>query len=389
MRNHLPVPLLVALATLVFAACDNGSKPPQDKDSTATATAEATATIVDSSADVPLEKPDVEAEAPVTGQSASNFDQGEKEQDAAKTYSLSITPRKGDSYTYHVTEKNVTTIDTVTMVQTVDYEFTGSITDVNSDRSFILRFAFDRIQTRNDFPPGVVDTVARTITFDSKTDKGAKVPGADQIRALIGQPVNVTISATGNIREIANVGPIVSSLMKKAPDTLSDELRDRLRERVAQQLKVAYFLPVVRQLFVSQIPKEPVKVGATWQRTDTLPIAKGVPSTVDYRLAEVRRVDGAPVAKVVYTMNTKLGTQQINDTSMSATVKDAAIQGSATSLIDLVTGFPIRKETSILQKLTVSGKMKIGPSAGQNQTVPRSTRTTTLVKMVDFKPAKS
>lgn len=381
MRNSLLALLLVVFGFSLLTSCGDASDPSTVEDEPSAAGDVADPDESDDEAEEPIVGKDPEPSGPLEPIDDKGFERAEPVNDTRQQYSMLVTPRKGDVFSYVTTETNVTTVGDVSMNQKVHYEFTGQITNVNSDRSFTMQMWFTRIRNRNYIPPMVVDSQAVTVEFDSDNRNDKQVPGAREIRALINQKVTFTISADGEIREISNVEPIVSKLMKSVPDTVSEEIRSAYRERIRQSLKIAYFMPVVRQLFVSQVPKGSVAVGESWTRTDTLPIANGTPSVVKYRLAEVRRTASGPVGRIVIAMDTKIGAQKVDDELVKGEVKDAAIEGSASTLVDLNTGFPLRKETSIVQRLTITGTPKTGPMAGKSQTVRRGTKTTTVVEL--------
>jgi hypothetical protein len=388
-NNSLVAVLLLAISLLALTACGSDSGP-SERDTDEVSSSTSGSDGADDTEHGGGTENGIGSELD-DGSSLSTIDTSTIADDggegSGKSYSLLVAPKTGEEFTYQVSEKNTTESGEIKITQRIVYNFTCRITGVNSDESFTMDFVFNRIQSQNSFPPGVVDSVARTITMDTKSDNNPS--GAAELKALVGQNVKVTIGPDGEVREISNVDPIVSALMKNLPDTLGADIKAKYRERARQVVKVAYFMPVVRQLFVSQIPSREVKVGDTWERNDTLPISSGgAPSTARYKFKSVSQKDGQTVATVVNIVEAKVGNRTIDDETMSAKITDATVEGSAAVEVLVGPGFPVQKETTITQQLTLSGKMKVGPGKGKNETIRRRQTNQVVVKLTKHKQAQ-
>lgn len=314
--------------------------------------------------------------------------EGESVVDSTAKYPLKIAPRVGDVYSYRLTQRSITELDGLKATEEEVYSFTHKITGVNGDGSFTVEMRYDSIRSRKAYPAGVVDTVAHTFAYDTRGKLDTTVPNARQARAFIGQRVNLTVSKTGMVTEVSNLEPIISQIF----GAMRDSIPPKAIEQIRGSIKVTMFQAVVLQMFLQNVPDTGVMLGRQWLRKDTVPVALGVgtaPSraTITYNLTEVKKTGEQLLGHVSYGLVTEFPTKKFNDASGSATLDEAVASGSGDLLVDMTTGFPVRKTTKIFEKLKMTGTLKAGPNAGKSQTLAQSKTTNTLVEMLAYKPA--
>jgi hypothetical protein len=248
---------------------------------------------------------------------------------------------------------------------------------------------YDSIRSKKSFPAGVIDSVARTLTYDTRGKLDTTVPNAKEARAFIGQKVNLTISKTGLVTEVSNLDPIVSQILGRMRDSIPAKALDQLRGSI----KVSLFQAIVLQIFLQNIPESGVTLGHPWERRDTVPVALAVgvvPSraTITYDLTEVKKTADGLVGHIKYGLKTDFPNKKFNGADGSATLDEAVASGTGEVLLDMATGFPLRKTTQIYEKLTMTGKPKSGPNAGKSKTISQAKTTNTIVELLGYKPAQ-
>jgi hypothetical protein len=378
--------LLILSGAILMQACGSDAGPAAKK-------GDSTVAVVKGPDGKPVATVSEEAvpgEAAAASPQIEAFKGGEPVSDPAVLYSFRLKPTAGESYGYRIIQDNDTELEGVRLSERIVYNFTVKITGVNTDGSITMEMRYDSIRMKRSFPPGVIDSVARTVTYDTRQKADPKVPGTESIKALVGQTVNMTISNTGDVREVSNLEPIVSSIVTglNLPDTLPAQYKAKAREQVRATIKVQAFSSVVQQLFMQNPPDNPVASGGTWNRKDTVPLF-GLPSqsTITYALTDVRSVDGRPVGHVTATMDTKFPSKKIETQMLSAVADEARVDGGADAILDLVSGFPLQKKTKIDVLLKVTGKPKVGPNKGKSGSMSQRMISNVVVERTDYKPA--
>lgn len=307
---------------------------------------------------------------------------------ADKAFSLKLQPRTGDVYCYRITQKGSNEIDGQRATEEATYWFTQKVTGVNTDGSFTIEMRYDSITSKKVLPAGVVDTVATTLAYDTRRKIDSTIPDAAQAKALIGQRVNLTISKGGEVREVSNLDPVLTAFLGDKRDSLRPEQLERLREGI----KLTVFQAIVQQLFLQSPPDSMVHAGSSWSRGDSVPLVTSiaaVPSRakVSYRLAEATSSGDKTIGHVVMSLVTQFPQKKMENPQVTTTINDAKATGTGDLLVDLATGFPIRKSTRIDIMLKVTGKAKVGPAAGKSQSVAQTRSTVTTVDLISHKPA--
>jgi hypothetical protein len=308
--------------------------------------------------------------------------------DPQAAYTIRLAPHPGDIYSYRLSMSGATEFQGVKATDNDVYCFTQKVTGVNDDGSFTVEMHYDSITSRKVIPPGVVDSTGRTITFDTRKKVDSTIPDAAQAKALIGKRVNLTISKVGEVREISNIEPVLSAILGRFRDSIAPKGVEQLR----QQIKVTLFQAVVQQMFLQNIPDSAIHVASKWSRIDSVPLVlpiAAIPSraVVVYNLVEVKKVNDALVGRIAVNLATTFPQKSLDDELASATVDAAAAGGSGEMLLDMTTGFPIRKATKIDVSAKITAKAKAGPAKGKTQTLSQRKYSTTLVELLDYKPA--
>ncbi|MDB5036235.1 MAG: hypothetical protein JWQ98_3476 [Chlorobi bacterium] len=319
---------------------------------------------------------------------ATGFTDAKPIDDSTTTYTLRVSPHVGDAYSFRVAQKAITEFMGQKATEEEVYSFTQRITGTNDDGSFTVEMRYDSIRSKKSFPPGVVDSVAKTFAYDTRLKLDTTMPEAKQAKALIGQRVNLTLSKTGEVKEISNIEPILSGMLGKARDSVPPKALEQLRAGI----KLAVFQAIVQQLFLQTIPDAGVKLGQSWTRRDTVPLSLPIASVssrslVNYKLGEIRSLNDQKIGHVTYALSTEFPNRKMDNKDGVATLDEAAAVGKGDALIDLVTGFPVRKMTQIDVKLKITGKPKVGPNAGKSQSLSQSKSTTTIVDLLGFTAA--
>jgi hypothetical protein len=388
-RFHTALQLIFVLTCSLFLfACGAESGPAAKKGSDSAA-----ASADGDDGEVATTGGDTEAapgETPAAGEQVAAFKEGEKISDPTVTYGFRLRPAVGESYGYRIIQDNDTELEGVKLSERIVYNFTIRVTGVNTDSSFTMEMRYDSIRLRRSFPPGVVDSVARTITYDTRQKADAKVSGSESIRALIGQSVNMTLTNTGDVREVSNLEPIVSTIIAglKIPDSIPAARKAQAREQIRVSIKAQAFSSVIQQLFLQNPPERPIPAGGSWNRKDTVPLfGLSSRSSITYALTDVRKVDDRPLGLVTATMDTDFPNKKIENQMISAVADEARVDGGAEALLDLISGFPVRKKTKIDVLLKVTGKPKVGENKGKSGTMSQRMISNVVVERTAYQSA--
>jgi hypothetical protein len=311
------------------------------------------------------------------------FQSGETVTDPTSTYKLRLTPNVGDEFTYRISRRGTSSFDTISAEENYVYDFSAKITDVNDDGSVVMQMRNDNIRVHSVFHNGPGDAKGRIYDFPSSGKADSTDRQSENYRALIGKNINLTLSKSGEIREVSNLEPILSKLLGKLRDSIPESAMQSLRESLKLQL-----LLILQQLFLQAPPDSAVAIGKDWVRRDSTPM-NGIPSisAITYRLLEVRKVDNQPVGRIQVALTSEFPKKKIDDKNVSVTIDQADVRGSGEALVNLTNGFPIRKNTKIEAVMKVTSSAKIGPGKGESHTVSQKQSTVSSVELLNFKPA--
>lgn len=314
---------------------------------------------------------------------AAAFTEAPAVNDSTTRHTLRVTPKAGDTYRYRLTQKNDKEQNGVRLKQTSVFNFTAKITGINSDGSFTLEMRYDSIRIDQAMPPNPLDSVGKTLHFDSRNKLDPTVPGASDMKALIGQRVNITVQNNGKVSDVANVDPIISQMLGPKKDSISPQQRAMLKDAV----KLQYYGIVLPELFLQFVPDTGITLGNSWKRLDTLPIG-GLPamSTITYRLAEVRNTEGGAVGSVQVTLTATFPKKNMENKVLAAVINDAKVKGGGEALVTFASGFPVRKRTSIEAALNMTLTAKTGPQKGTSQQMIQKENSSTLVELIEYQP---
>ena len=145
-------------------------------------------------------------------------------------------------------------------------------------------------------------------------------------------------------------------------------------------------------MFLQNIPDSAVHVASNWSRRDSVPLSlpiATVPSRalVDYHLVEVKKVNDQLVGRLTMTLATTFPQKKMSDQLADANVDAASATGAGEMLLDMTTGYPIRKATKIDVSFKITATAKQGPAKGKSQTLSQRKSSNTLVELLDYKPA--
>lgn len=353
---------------LILSGCNSESTPGKPGDSSAAAAVGDTGSAV-------------------ATEVASSFSEA-RPADPEVSYTFHVNPKVGELYSYRVAQSGVTEFEGLKATEEAVYNFTQRITGVNSDGSFTVEMRYDSIRAVKSFPPGVVDTVARTIRYDTRSAVDSSIAEAVQAKVLIGQRVNMTLSKVGEVREISNLEPIVNAMLGKLRDSVPPQAVERIRHGI----RLSVFQAIVQQLFLQSIPDSAVRVGTEWSRRDSVPLVMPIASVpsrakVTYKVVEIKTVNDQPLGRIKVELMTTFPQKKLEDESGTATIDEASATGSGDVLLNLLTGFPVRKTTTIDIRLKLTGSAKSGPGAGKTTTLGQGKSTKTTVELLGYKPA--
>jgi hypothetical protein len=363
--------LFLLVVPVLVTSCTGGSDKPESGDSTTTV--DGKKVVVSPTGDTTV----------LTGDAAAFESEGEKIA-ATEKFSLKFSPHAGDIYHYRLTQKGNTELDVIKASEYVVYNFTLKVTDVNSDGSIAMQMRYDSIRFNRVIPPGPLDSTGHTFRYDTRQKVDSTIPSATQFKALIGQNVNITVSDRGLIKEISNIEPIVTKLLGAMRDSVPPGALEQFRAGI----KIQAFATILQQLFIQNPPDSSVSVGSSWTRIDSVPLM-GVPSksTMVYKMIEARKVDANPIGKITVELTTTFPQKSINNSQVSATVKNADVNGSGEYLFNQNSGMPVRKSTSIELAMSMEGEPKVGPGKGKKQSLSQKQSTGTVVELLGFEAA--
>ncbi|HVZ40063.1 MAG TPA: DUF6263 family protein [Candidatus Kapabacteria bacterium] len=308
--------------------------------------------------------------------------------DSTVKFTLKLAPHVGDEYSYRVAQKGFTEFEGKKATESSVYCFTQKITGINNDGSFTTEMRYDSIASNKAIPAGVLDSVAHTFAFDTRRKVDSSIPDAAQAKALIGMRVILTISKDGEVREVANLDPVLSALLGKLRDSVPPEKLEQVRN----MLKISAFQSVVQQLFIQVYPDSAIHTGSHWSRQDetplVLPIA-AVPSraSVTYTLTEARKAGDRTFAHVKVTLATTFPQKKMDNKQVTTVINDAKATGAGDIVVDAGTGFPEQKTSNVTLYLKVTGTAKVGPAAGKSQTLSQTKSSSTIVELLNYRPA--
>jgi hypothetical protein len=311
---------------------------------------------------------------------ATSFATGTPVVDSTARFSFALQPKTGDQFVYRLRTDNETDFGGKAMTESSVYNFTISVTGLNDDGSMTVEMRHDSIRIRRSYAAGLVDSVARTIAFDTRRPDTA-VRGAEQYTALVGKRVMMTVAKDGQVREVSNVDPVLNAMFGK----VRDKIPPKQWAQLGAVVKAQAYSSLLEQLFLKEAPDSSVAPGKEWSRTYNVP-ALGVPSknTVKYRLAEVRQVDGRPLGRVVMDLSTQFLQKKVDNELMTATVDEMKADGEGEAVMRLDNGWPVRKTTTIDMRMTMTGTLKAGPEKGKSNTVSQSVSTRLALDLVGF-----
>lgn len=367
--NLSPLVLILAILPMVLVGCGDDKKPGTTSDSTASGASG-------------------DSVVPAGNEVASNFQEAEAvAADAA--YVIRVKPRVGDVYSYRITQGGTVEFQNLKATEETVYNFTQRITGVNDDGSFTVEMRYDSIRGLSALPAGMVDSVPRTVRYDTRGKIDTTIPTAVQAKALIGKKVNLTLSNDGAVKEVSNLEPIVNAILGKYRDSVPPAAVEQLRNGV----RISLFQAIVLEMFVQNIPDTAIRAGSTWVRRDSVPMVlpiATVPSRVqvDYKVIEIKQVDDTPLGRLSMSMSTTFPEKSMEDKTGKATIDEAMAKGSGEALVNLNTGFPIRKSTKMDMRLKLTGSTKTGPGAGKPSTLAQGKSTTTVVELLNYTPGE-
>jgi len=335
--------LLPLVALTLLAGCgDDDPRPSTPGDTTRRATGDSI-TPGDGSGDT--------AVPAAVSPTAQAFEGATTVTDSATSYSFRLRPKVGDVYSYRLIQQSSVQSDSIAGNEEMVQCYTQRVTAVNDDGSVAVEMIYDSIRFRRNLPATPASKASR-VSYSTDRKPDPSIPGSQEAHAVIGRKVNLTLSPKGEVQEVSNLEPVLSAVLGRYSDSVKPAMRDQLRMALRLQL----FEAVVQQQFLSGAPDGEVKIGATWNRRDTIPLSLmigAVPALASFnsRLAEVRQVGGAPVGMVRASLTTTFPQKRLETKVGSAVVDNAQVGGSAETLVDLGTGFLIRKMTRIDQRL--------------------------------------
>ena len=302
--------------------------------------------------------------------------------DSSARFSFELKPSKGDVLSYRLQSANVTEISGKKMTENTVYNFTITVTGLNDDGSMTVEMRHDSIRIRRGYDAGLVDTVARTIVFDSRRPD-TSIGGTEQYTALIGKRVNMTLGKQGEVKEVSNVDPVLNAMFGAQRDKIPPKQWEQFRALV----KIQAYSGLLEQLFLKEAPDSTVAPGREWTRTYDVP-AMGVASknTVRYKLAEVRITEGRPLGRVVMKLTTQFLQKKIDNELVSASIDEMKAEGQGEAVILMDRGWPVRKSTAIEMRMKMTGATKAGPEKGKTNTLSQAITTRLTLDLVTFTP---
>lgn len=320
----------------------------------------------------------------------------EQEQKEGK-YRIRLAPNPGDVYSYSVVRDQRVSAAGHSTKQKQTFDVDMEVVGSNDDGSSVLAITYRRVRAEVTMPGAVPDSAGRpmvdsngqmvlrsqTIRFDTKGK--AEHPSMVRFKAFVGRRVLVTIDRKGNVRDVANVDPILNSTLKSLKVS-SDTLNPKMLEAAKQGIRMEYGM-LASLVFFNLAPDTAVTAGATWSRTDSMPVG-GLPSltTYAYTLKDVSGEED-PVANITGKLTTspKLPKEPVVNEMLSMKITKLSVTGSADIKLDLTTGFPLRRSSTITTTMGGTGTMKAGPQKGESTAITMKERTATTITRTGYK----
>lgn len=315
-------------------------------------------------------------------------------------YSLEVTPKVGDTYTYQVMRLQTESVSGTDASRRQTSDISVKLMSVNDDGSSVLGVTFNRVRVKIVASIPKPDSTGNPIldsagqikmfkeTLDFDTQNKPKGPGGEEIMALIGREMLVTLDKEGNAVDITNTTPVVNAFLrsvKVSPDTLDPRQVKGLREQYDIQV-----LTEIGSIFHRAVPDSSVAVGATWTETDELPSQTGgtTKASATYTLSELREIEGQRVLRLGITLRTKadLPKESLDNELISMKIEKIDVSGEGESMFNVGTGFPVRKKSSIRKVLSGTGTAKQGPQKGKTEVIDFKEAVTTSVKQITYNP---
>jgi hypothetical protein len=298
-----------------------------------------------------------------------------------ETFNILPQPKEGDNFSYRVTQKSTTEMSGIRGIEDKVYCFSMKVTGVNKDGSYTMDMVYDSIRAMQEMPPNKMDSLGKKIRYNSQDKTTKKVAGADQFEALIGNKVILTFSKKGELREVANIDPIVNAILGNKKDSI----KPQTLEQIKLALKLEGFQSVVQQLFMQSLPEDPIIAGKEWTRKDTA-TALGVPSIglYSYKLADINEVKDRKCARIIVSLSSTFPQKKFSNKELNAILDDAKMEGGGENYIDIETGFPISKKTKLSSLLIMTGEGKVGESKGKKQQISQKISNNTIVELLSF-----
>lgn len=372
---RLLFPLILASAILI-SSCGEGERDPSHPKSSSNRGTDSAAERQDSTSTGVI---------PATSEQVSEFSEAVPITDTTARFHFAIRPHIGDIYHYRITQKGNTRADSLKGYQESVYNFHQTITGVNDDGSVQVEMTYDSIRYNLNVPASPLNPKSQTFSYSTRQKPDEKIPETVQAHALIGRKVNLVISSRGEVTEVSNIEPIVSAMLGRYRDSLSPAAMEQARASI----KISAFQAMGSQLFLRSRPEGEVRLNQTWTRRDTLPIG-GIPMGISalYRLAEVRKVSGQSVGKIVVDLAFTFPRKKFDLPGGAITLDQAVASGRGDVVQNLETGFPIRKSNRIEVKLTMTARSKEkkeGVAGPQTRTVRQHVTQSLAIELVDYK----
>ena len=393
--------LFIALAGIGFTGCGGGDDDPGTT----------VADSVDANGD-PVEIPSDDDDEGVAGESGGADDADipdlDFEIDDLDATSVEVEPgsykfrlkvKEGDTYGYRMIRTQTLESGVLATKQKQTYDVTMKVLERKQNGAILLGVTYDRVRAEITAPQFQADSTGRaplldstgqpiienkTVRFDTRNK--TRVPGAEQFRAYIGKQVVVATDRVGQVIGVENVDPIYKAMLshlKVNPDTVDAKLLDMTKQGIGVEISL-----LVQQIFFTNVPREPVEEGEDWTLSDTVEVGKRREVTsIVYRLASVSTGGDEPSATIKAQLKSapRVPKEPMEVNGISVKVKNLRVSGNGTSTLSLVTGFPVKRSSTISSKLTGTGTATEGPRAGESEPITRTESTRTSVTRTSYK----
>ncbi len=332
-----------------------------------------------------------------SGSEVATEEEAIEQEEKEGKYRIRLAPHPGDVYSYSVVRDQRVTAAGHTTKQKQTFDVDMEVVSRSDDGSSVLALTYRRVRAEVTVPGAVPDSAGRplvdsngqmvvrdqTVRFDTKGK--ADHPSMVRFKAFVGRKVLVTIDRKGNVRDVANVDPILSATLNSLKVS-ADTINPKMLETAKQGIRMEYGM-LASLVFFNLAPDTAVAPGATWSRSDSLPVG-GLPSltTYAYTLKDVSDEDD-PVARITgkLTTNPTLPKDPVVNEMLSMKITKLSVTGSADIKIDLATGFPLRRSSTITSTMGGTGTMKAGPQKGESTAITMKERTATTITRTGHK----